>query len=317
MSKKVRIVVLGDLLYDCFIWADRLPRVGETVTGYANGFYAGGKGGNQATQAARLGAQTHMIGKVGQDERGTFLLDTLRQSGIDTEYVIMDPNDQTGTDCVHIDRKGRNAIIVAPMANDHIKPEEIERARELIESADVFMSQLQINSEAIEAAMGISSRAGVCTILNPAPAKEIPNELLKLADYCTPNETEAEFFSGYRQGEMNQTEWLSSVTEAFDQKGVRNLIVTLGAEGAWYAGTDGQYLVPPYPVEAVDTTAAGDSFNAALALRIGQGESVRDAIVFANAAGAMTASRMGSCPSMPTMAELEEFLVLREKSISF
>ncbi|MGI5918694.1 MAG: ribokinase [Christensenellales bacterium] len=313
MSKKIRIVVLGDLLYDCFIWAERLPRVGETVSGYASGFYAGGKGGNQAMQAVRLGAQTYMIGKVGQDERGMFLLDNLRNSGINAEYVYVDSNEKTGTDCVHIDRQGHNAIIVAPMANERIKPEEIERARGLIESADVFLSQLQVNSDAIEAAMKISNRAGVCTILNPAPAREIPDGLFAMADYCTPNETEAEFFSGCRQEEMGRDEWLNAVTEAFKQKGVRNLIVTLGAAGAWYAGEDGRYLVPPYPVDAVDTTAAGDAFNATLAFKLGQGAGIRKAILWANAAGAITASRMGSFPSMPTLDELEEFLSQRKK----
>jgi ribokinase len=244
---------------------------------------------------------------------GVFLLDNLRRSGIDTEYVYTDSNEQTGTCCVHIDREGRNAIIVAPMANERIKPEEIERACGLIESADVLISQLQVNSEAIEAAMRIGSCAGVRTILNPAPAREISDEIFKMADYCTPNATEAEFFSGYRQEEMDEAEWLNAVTDAFEQKGIRNLIVTLGAAGAWYAGEDGQYLVPPYPVNAVDATAAGDSLNATFALKLGQGEGVRDAIAYANAAGAITASRMGSFPSMPTLAELEEFLSQRLK----
>jgi ribokinase len=134
-----------------------------------------------------------------------------------------------------------------------------------------------------------------------------------MADYCTPNETEAEFFSGCRQEEMGRDEWLNAVTEAFKQKGVRNLIVTLGAAGAWYAGEDGRYLVPPYPVDAVDTTAAGDAFNATLAFKLGQGAGIRKAILWANAAGAITASRMGSFPSMPTLDELEEFLSQRKK----
>jgi ribokinase len=313
MDKKVRIVVLGDLLYDCFIWAERLPRIGETVTGYANGFYAGGKGGNQATQAARLGAQTSMIGKVGRDERGAFLLDNLKQSGIDTEYVFEDEQHPTGTCCVHIDSKGQNAIIVAPMANSHVKPQEIEKARRLIESADVFMTQLQLNTDAIEAALNIASRAGVRTVLNPAPAKEIPDEFIKLADYCTPNETEAEFFSGYRQEGMERSEWLQSVTEWFMQKGSKNLIVTLGAAGAWYAGVEGRFNVAPYKIDAVDTTAAGDSFNAALAVQLGSGTGIHDAISYANAAGAITASRMGSRPSMPTYEEVQDFLAERSK----
>lgn len=305
----MKIAVLGDLLYDCFIWADRLPRKGETVTGFKNGFFAGGKGGNQAVQAARLGAEVHMIGKVGQDDRGRFLVESLEREGIHTEYVFRDPAVDTGTDCVMIDGKGDNLIIVAPLANDKITAEEIRRAAPLIESADILLSQLQINEEAITEALKIAKAAGVCTVLNPAPAREMPGEYYQLADYLTPNETEAEFFTGCYQADYEPEIWKQKVIETFRKKGVRNLIVTLGAEGALYAGEKESYQIPPCQVEAVDTTAAGDAFNAAFCIRLAQGASVDEAARYGNAAGAMTAAAYGSLPSMPTKEALELFLV--------
>lgn len=304
----MKIAVLGDLLYDCFIWADRLPRKGETVTGFRNGFFAGGKGGNQAVQAARLGAEVYMIGKVGRDERGRFLLESLRQEGIHTEYVFEDASEDTGTACVMIDKKGDNLIIVAPLANDKITAKEIQKAGPLIESCDILLSQLQINEEAITEALKIAHKAGVCTVLNPAPAREMPPEYYELADYLTPNETEAEFFTGCSQAEMEPELWRKKVIESFQAKGVKNLIVTLGAKGALYGGKEEQYVIPPFSVQAVDTTAAGDSFNASFCLRLAAGASVREAIRYGNAAGAMTASEYGSRPSMPTKEALEKFI---------
>ena len=310
MSKKVRVVVLGDLLYDCFVWADHLPRMGETVTGYANGFYSGGKGANQAVQAARLGAEVYMIGKVGADERGTFLIDSLKSSGVNTDYVIVDANEATGTDCVHIDRNGNNAIVVVPLANEHIRPDEIRGMASLIESADVFISQLQVNEEAIEAALTISHSAGVCTVLNPAPARRMPDSFFALADYLTPNETEAEFFTGCYQKDMDMQDWRLAAAERFREMGARRLVITLGANGALYSG-DECFVAPPYSVKALDTTAAGDAFNAAFAIRLAQGADIHAALAYGNAAGALTASRMGSQPSMPNAQELESFIAER------
>lgn len=312
MSKKVRVVILGDMLYDCFVWADHLPRMGETVSGYANGFYSGGKGANQAVQAARLGAEVYMIGKVGADERGTFLIDSLKSSGVNTDYVLVDPNEATGTDCVHIDRNGNNAIVVVPLANEHIHPDEIRGMASLIESADVFISQLQVNEEAIEAALTIAHDAGVRTVLNPAPARKMPSSFFALADYLTPNETEAEFFTGLYQKDMDMQEWRQAVAKCFADMGTKQLVVTLGAQGALFSAGGESCIVPPYLVKAVDTTAAGDAFNAAMAIRLAQGADIRSALSYGNAAGALTASRMGSQPSMPTAQEMESFIMERE-----
>ena len=304
----MKIVVIGDLLYDHFLWAEHLPRMGETVTGFKTGFYAGGKGGNQAVQAARLGAEVYMIGKVGKDERGRFLIESLQKEGVHPEFVFEDPNEDTGTDSVNIDRNGNNAIIVAPLANEKITVEEVRSARELIESCDVLLSQLQINEEAITEAFRIAHAAGVPIVLNPAPAREVPAEYYELADFVTPNETEAEFYTGCYQAEMEPEVWKEKVAEAFAKAGARNLIVTLGAQGAMHCHDGVRTEIPAFPVKAVDTTAAGDSFNAAFCVSLAGGSDVMTAIRHGNAAGGLTASEYGSFPSMPDKEKFEAFL---------
>lgn len=304
----MKIVVIGDLLYDHFIWAEHLPRLGETVTGYKTGFYAGGKGGNQAVQIARLGAEVHMIGKVGKDERGRFLIESLQKEGVHTEFVFEDPTVDTGTDCVSIDRKGDNAIIVAPLANEKITVEEVQQAKELIESCNVLLSQLQINEEAITEAFRIAKEAHVPIVLNPAPARDIPEKYWQMADFITPNETEAEFYTGCYQENMQLEEWKAKVAEAFAKRGVQNLIVTLGEHGAMHCQSGVRTEVPAFKVNAVDTTAAGDSFNAAFCVSLAGGNEIKDAIRYGNAAGGLTAAEYGSFPSMPTKEKLEQFI---------
>lgn len=304
----MRITVIGDLLYDHFIWAERLPRLGESVIGFKTGFYAGGKGGNQAVQAARLGAEVYMIGKVGKDAQGKFLIESAQKEGIHTDYIFEDPNENTGTCTVDIDRQGNNLIIVAPLANYRLTAQEVRSAKELIESSDILLSQLLVSEEALTEALRIAKAAGVTTVLNPAPAKEIPVEYYALADYLTPNETEAEFFTGCYQSEMPIDIWKQKVIEAFRSKGAKNLIVTLGAAGCLYSGTEGTFEVPPHQVKAVDTTAAGDAFNAAFCIGLASGKTICEALQQGNAAGALTASAYGSLPSMPTKEAVERLM---------
>lgn len=308
----MKITVIGDLLYDCFIWADRLPRKGETVSGYRSGFFASGKGGNQAAQAAKLGADTFMIGKVGCDERGKILIHTMQTAGVYTEFITEDPKENTGTDCVLVDKDGNNAIIVAPQANSKITVEEVRRARAVIESSDVLLSQLQINEEAITEALTIAHEAGVTTVLNPAPARAIPKCYYELADYITPNETEAEFFTGILQKDYSENEWIKRVTEEYHKLGAKNVILTLGEKGCVYAGRESRFRVPAFPVEAVDSTAAGDSFNAAFCVSLASGMELREALAYANAAGALTASKHGSLPSLPDKDDVTEFMKRRK-----
>ena len=307
LKNNKRIVVLGDMIYDCFIWADHLPQMGETVSGFDSGFFSGGKGANQAVQAARLGAETHLISMVGDDDRGRFLCDELAKAGVDVGHVIMSKEHSTSTCCVHVDKEGNNAIIVAPMANEHITREEILACRQLIESADVFMTQLQVNTEAVEIAVKIAYEANVPIVLNPAPAKTISEEVFRMADFLTPNETEAEFYTGVTVTDEN----LEEITERFKMVGARGVIITLGSRGAYYSVGGEQGIVPAYKIEAVDATAAGDSFNAVFAYAVACGKSVAEAIRLGNAGGALTTTRKGSQVSMPDGNEIERFACIK------
>ena len=314
MNAKTRLAVLGDLLYDCFVWADHLPRVGETVTGYQNGFFAGGKGGNQAVAASRLGADTYMLGKVGRDERGEFLIKGLGDNGVHTAGVFVDPDIPTGTCCVHVDQAGRNAIIVVPQANDHMDTKALEDMYPLIKSLDVFLCQLQINLDAVQTALTLCKKANVTTVFNPAPAKDIPDDYFRLADYVTPNETETEFFTGLYRKDMELDAWCKAAAERLHDRGAKRLLITLGEHGAYFSGDGEAFLTPSFRVDAVDSTAAGDAFNAAFAIRIAQGDTIHNAVRYANAAGALTAKKRGSQPSLPTAQDVAGFLAEQEEA---
>lgn len=302
------IAVFGDLLYDCFIWSDRLPRTGETVTGYASGFFASGKGGNQAAVSAKIGAEVYMLGKVGADERGAFLLETMKNAKVNVEGVIVDPVNPTGTDCVLVAKDGRNMIVVAPNANATVTAAEVEGMRGYFERASVAVFQLQINTDAVELAMGLARECGCKVVLNPAPACEVPDSLLALADYVTPNETEAEFFTGVYQADYPMEIWREKAAKALHDRGVATVIITMGEHGAYYSGPDGAFMMPAFKIEPVDSTAAGDAFNGGLAVSLAEGKDIREAMRVASACGAITTTRRGSLPSLPTAEELEAFL---------
>ena len=306
--KKNCIAVFGDLLYDCFIWSDRLPRVGETVTGYASGFFASGKGGNQAATCVRLGAQVYMLGKVGQDERGRLLLDTMLENGVNVDGVVVSSEHPTGTDCVLVARDGKNAIVVAPNANATVTAAEVEGMRPYFEAAESALFQLQINTDAVEAAMRLARECGCKVVLNPAPACEIPDRMFSLADYVTPNETEAEFFTGIHREGMDLAKWREVTAKALHERGVKALIITMGEHGAYYSGPEGAFMMPAFRIQPVDSTAAGDAFNGGFAVRIAGGAGVREAMRYASACGAITTMRRGSMPSLPNTEEVEQFL---------
>lgn len=306
--RKNCIAVFGDLLYDCFIWSDRLPRVGETVTGYASGFFASGKGGNQAATCARLGAQVYMLGKVGEDERGKILLDTMLENNVNVDGVVVSKEHPTGTDCVLVAKDGKNAIVVAPNANATVTAEEVEGMRSYFERAESALFQLQINSDAVECAMRLARECGCKVVLNPAPACEIPDSMFALADYVTPNETETEFFTGIRCEGMDLAEWREKAAKAMHDRGVKTLIITMGEHGAYYSGPDGAFMMPAFKINPVDSTAAGDAFNGGFAVSIASGKDVKEAMRYASACGAITTMRRGSMPSLPNAEEVKQFL---------
>lgn len=306
--EKSRVVILGDLLYDCFTWASRLPRKGETVMGYANGFYSGGKGANQAVQAAKLGAEVYLIGKVGADERGDFLIRELQKYGVNTDYVFVDPTEATGTCCIHVDENGDNAIIVAPLANLKLTEKEVESAKDVIEGSDIFMTQLLLDNDVTLKCLKWASKAGVTTILNPAPAKEISDDFYKYAYFISPNETEAEYFTGYYQNEYEAMEWRKKVGDYFREKGSQVLIMTMGSNGVYYDDGNDKQSLPCFKVKAVDCTGAGDSFNAAFAVEYVRSSNIEKSLKFASATSALTVQNKGSQPAMPTLEQVKQFL---------
>lgn len=306
-----RIVVLGSLVFDFVARADRLPRRGETVLASSFGMFTGGKGANQAVQAGRLGADTWMIGRVGDDFLGERLLDTLRKSGVHTDFVRKDALLPTGACCIHVDSEGDNAIIIAPNASSACDRADVDRAGELIRTADVFLLQLETNVDTVAYALESARGGSAIAILNPAPAREILPGMFKGVDYLTPNETEAEYFSGLPRGNQSLESWCAQSSEKLLGQGARNVFVTLGKHGVYVADATGGQMVSGFPVSAVDVTAAGDAFNGAFAVAIAEGMKRGHAIRFANAAGALCASRAGAQQSLCTRSELEEFLLSR------
>ncbi|HOW70581.1 MAG TPA: ribokinase [Phycisphaerae bacterium] len=311
--KKPRVVVVGSLVFDCVALADRIPRKGETVLGQSFGTFSGGKGANQAVAAARLGAEVFMVGRVGQDDRARFLLANLNTSGVNTEFVKADPVAGTGACCIHVDAAGENTIIIVPQANLACAPEDVDAARKVIASADAVVCQLEIAMPAVVRAVDLANELGVRVILNPAPAGSFPAGLFAKATYLTPNETEAEFFTGVAlppcgSGVGRDNDWEARASARLLDMGPGKVIITLGQRGAYLATRNTRQLIPSYPVKAVDTTAAGDAFSGALALALAEGRSDEQAIAFANGAGALAATRAGSQPSLPTRQELDDFL---------
>jgi ribokinase len=312
-KKRPRVAVVGSLGFDCVAMAARLPRKGETVLGRAFGTFSGGKGANQAVAAARLGGEVFMIGRVGDDARAEFVLDSLRASGVDTRFVKKDPSVGTGACCIHVDAAGDNSIIIVPEANLACTPEDVDAARDMIASADIVVCQLEIALTTVAYAVGLAHRLGVRVILNPAPAGPVPPEVFAKATLLTPNETEAEHFarvpipSGALGDDPNH-DWEAEVADKLLALGPEAVIITLGQRGAYLATAGKRTLVPSFPVMAVDTTAAGDAFNGALAVALAGGRPIEKAIRFANAAGALAATRAGAQASMPTRFEVDELI---------
>jgi ribokinase len=279
---------------------ERMPRPGETVHGRKFVIGPGGKGSNQAVAAARLGAEVTFVGRVGQDVFSEIALRTWAQEGINTQYVIRDPENGTGVAPIFVDDTGENSIVVILGANLTFSNVDIDAAAEVIAQADVVVTQLEINYDATAYALKVAKEKGARTILNPAPAGQLPRDVLALADFITPNETELEALSGSTDIEQGAASLLTTDDQT--------VVVTLGAQGARSVRRDGSILVPTYKVDVVDTTGAGDAFNGGLAVALAEGKGLQEAIAFANATAAMCVTRPGTAPSMPQRHEVEALL---------
>jgi ribokinase len=297
-----KIVIVGSFNMDLTTYMEQLPRRGETVNGRKFVTGPGGKGSNQAVAAARLGADVTFIGRVGHDAFGDTAVNTWKQEGINTDFVVRDPNNATGVAPIFVeDSTGENIIVVALGANLAMTQADIDAAADVIANADVLITQLEINYDMVGYALQVAKSKGARTILNPAPAGKLPAEVVALADYMTPNQTELETLSG-QSGDV-ATAARSLITT--EQQAV---VVTMGKEGAMWVNRDGQGMIPSYKVKVVDTTGAGDAFNGGLAVALAEGHDLADALAFANATAALCVTKPGTAPSMPQRHEVDALL---------
>ena len=305
MNPRSKIVVVGSSNTDMIIQLDRIPRPGETLLGGEFTSAAGGKGANQAVGAARAGGDVTFIARVGKDIFGDQAVAGFRKDGINVNHVFRDAAAPSGVALIFVAKDGENSIAVAGGANGKLSPADVKRAAKVIRSAAVLVAQLETPLATVQAAADIAAKAGVRFILNPAPARPLPDALLKRVSILTPNETEAELLTGIK---VTNEATAAKAAAKLRSRGVQTVILTLGSRGAFIADDKGNQLVPGFKVKAVDTTAAGDIFNGALAVALAEGKALPDAVRFANAAAAISVTCLGAQPSAPSRTEIESFL---------
>ena len=300
-----RVVVAGSINMDVVATAERHPRIGETVAGHSVMYFPGGKGANQAVSAAKLGAPTSLIGRLGRDAFGEQLRAFLASQGIDLTAVKDSAGAATGTALITL-AKADNTIVVIPGANAEVSPEDV--AQVALTASDVAVSQFEIPQATIVAFFRQARAAGATTILNPAPASAFDSALFALIDVLVLNETELGFLTGIALGDTPTLPQVSDAVRALDPRDDQTVCVTLGARGAVAVTGSKARLVEGRAVTAVDTTGAGDCFVGALAARLSQGAPIADAIGYANIAASISVQRMGAGPSMPTAEEVAAVL---------
>ena len=297
------IAVVGSLNLDLVVPVPRHPVPGQTVLGGDLAQHCGGKGGNQAVAVARLGRQVAMVGRVGADDAGSVLADALAAQGVDTRRVQRTPDVPSGRALIAVDPAGENSIIVSPGANARLSPADCEAAAETLAAAKVTVLQQEVPHAANEAAARLS---GGLVLVNPAPVRDGGNPLPSRADVLLPNRTELAALLGLAPDALADAEDVARAARGL--RGAGAVLVTLGGEGALLVEGGHSTLIPPFRVDAVDTTAAGDCFCGALACALADGEALEKAAGFAAAAAALSTTRRGAQPSLPTRDEVQRFL---------
>jgi len=303
-----RIVVVGSLNADFVLGVERFPAPGETIAGREFAVIPGGKGANQAYAAARLGGRVSMVGQVGGDVHAELLKRNLAEVGVDVAHVEIDESASSGIAVITVDAQGQNQIVLIAGANGTFDVEELMKSEEVIAQAGFVLLQLEIPLSTVERAARIGKANGALVILDPAPARRISDELLALADYVTPNETELAALTDSSFGEHLVARDAEAKARELLSRGVRKVIVKMGAQGALLVSAEESQSWPAVPVTPVDTTAAGDAFNAAFAVALADGRAETEAGRFATAAAALSVMRRGAQPSMPTRGEVESLL---------
>ena len=301
---KYDILVVGSLNADLVVRAPHFPQPGETISGDDLKIIPGGKGANQAVAAARQGVSVAMLGRVGKDSFGPFLLDSLKSDSVDITNVHADDS-ATGTAIIIVDANGQNSIVLSAGANDKVSAKDIGSLKL---EANVLLLQLEIPLETVIHAAKWGRQKGMTVILNPAPARQLPDELISNIDYLLPNETELNLLTGVPVNDLPSAE---HAAEVLLDRGAKNVIVTLGSKGALFASNNQVTQVNAYKVAAVDTTAAGDAFIGGFASALLRGTKIEEAVKYANACGALATTKFGAQPSLPTKEETERFMSLQ------
>lgn len=296
-----RIIVIGSSNTDMVVKSKKLPAPGETILGGTFFMNPGGKGANQAVAAARLDGQVTFIAKTGNDLFGEQAIHIFKNEGINTRFIIRDKKNPSGIALITVDENGENCIVVAPGSNAELSAYDIEDEAFVAGKPDVFLMQLEIPVSTVEFVAQKMAEKGNRVILNPAPAKNLSNELLSSLYIITPNEIEAEILTGIKVTDRDSA---SKASAKLYQRGVRNVIITMGAAGAYLLNDGFSDIIPVVPVKAVDTTAAGDVFNGALAVALSEGMSLIDCVKFANKAASLSVTRMGAQASAPYRKEI-------------
>lgn len=296
-----KIVVIGSCNTDMVVKASRLPVPGETILGGTFYMNPGGKGANQAIAASRLGAEVTFISKIGYDLFGLQALEIYKSEKINTEFIFTDQKSPSGIALISVDSFGENSIIVAPGASRFLSKEDIDKAKDRIKEADIILMQLEVPIETAEYAAAIANEYGKKVILNPAPASILNNAFLRNVHTILPNRIEAEMLSGIK---VTDTDSAHRAAKAIGEKGIENVVITLGKDGTYVKEKDEYTMIPAKVVDTIDTTGAGDVFCGAFSVFLSEGRSLPEAVKFANAAAAIAVTRIGAQSAIPYRREV-------------
>jgi ribokinase len=301
------ILVIGSLNADLVVKSPRFPQPGETISGEDLQIIPGGKGANQAVAAARQGTSVTMIGRVGNDSFGPFLVDSLKSDQVDITHISKDES-ATGTAIIVVDSNGQNSIVLSAGANGKVSPKNVDAFQA---DAKILLLQLEIPLDTVTYSAKWGKQKGLTVILNPAPARELPDELIENIDYITPNETELSLLTGL---EVKDASSAQEAAKALLKRGAKNVIVTLGSKGALLITGSNITQIDSYKVDVTDTTAAGDSFIGGFASALIRNTELEEAVKYGNACGALAVTKFGAQPSLPTKLEVETFIRTHESN---